>query len=198
MYEYPSDGRRSGYGYAILSPVPDSGPFDECWIDVWPTIKEAPILLQTTLIPGGDKAEKAVLSQLNTSLGRAFDGNGKFLNRVTQFAPLAAVIIAFGIGFVSIRVRRIQLASAIHAGVSKLDLTILVTVETSSWVIPAGIFSAITATLFAASSTLGTSEATFVLALRVFGPALVAAVAGALVALGLTQEKHLFRYFKNR
>lgn len=198
VYEYPSDGRRSGFGYAALAPAGSNGRFDECWVDVWPTSDEIPALMQTTLASGGENAEPPALAQLNPSLGRAFDGAERFEQRITRFAAGAAGATALGLGFVAMRTRRLQLASAMHAGMKKTDLACISGLEVLSWVAPAVVFSGMAAAAFAVSGIPADAPSAAVLGLRIITPAAVFAFLGAGVALAATRETHLFRYFKNR
>lgn len=198
VYAYPTDGRRSGYGYAALVPVPAGGRFDECWVDVWPASPQTRTLLQTALAPGDEEAGPAVISQLNTTLGIAFDGAERFSERLTRYAAPLALILGAGLGFVSVRSRRMQLAAALHAGVRKPDLAAISGFELLSWVVPTALFTAATISVFIATGVAGDAAATALLGARIGALAAAGPFLGAALALALTRERHLFRYFKDR
>lgn len=198
IYPYPNDGRRSGYGYAALVPVSSSAPFDECWVDVWPTSKEIPALLQTVVLPASEESAPAQLTQLNTSRGTTFDGKARFETRITRFAAPAGFIISIALGYVAIRARRIQLASALHAGASKRALTKMVSLELLSWILPTGLLAGSLAFLYIANGPAGDLVPTLTLSGSIAGLALLGPFLGAYAALVSVSEKHLFRYFKDR
>ena len=45
-----NDGRRPGYAYAALAPVPATGTFDECWYESWPHSDDVDALVRSTLV----------------------------------------------------------------------------------------------------------------------------------------------------
>lgn len=198
VYEYPTDGRRAGYGYTAVVPVPDDEVFDECWVDVWPASARTRTLLQTTLLAGSDEDRSPVVSQLNTTLGASFDGNARYADRVTRHAAPLALALGGGLGCLAVRSRRIQLASALHAGVRKSDLGAVLALEITSWVAPAAIVTASVGAVFAATGETGDASSVIVLASRIGLAAVAASYLGAAAALLLTREQHLFRYFKDR
>ncbi len=198
-FDYPDDGRRAGYGYAVLAPVhANQGAFDECWVDAWPISGQIPALLRMTLIPTGDGAQPPVLSQLNTSRGIGFDGPARFVGRSTRNAPVAALVLGIGLGFAAVRTRRIQFAAALHAGASRRDLAAILGLEVASWTLPTAMFTIAIATFIAARApNLGHGIA-LILGSRVSVLAVVGGFLGALAALLQVREHHLFRYFKER
>lgn len=200
VYEYPTDGRRAGYGYTAVVPVPvpDDEIFDECWVDVWPASARTRTLLQTTLLAGSDEDRSPVVSQLNTTLGASFDGNARYADRVTRHAAPLALALGAGLGCLAVRSRRIQLASALHAGVRKSDLGAVLALEITSWVAPAAIITASVGAVFAATGGTSDASSVIVLASRIGLAAVAAPYLGAAAALLLTREQHLFRYFKDR
>ncbi len=199
VFDYPADGRRPGFGYAVLSVMSDRGPFDECWTSAWPQLTNLRGLLLTTLAPGGGGGdERPQVAQLNASLGSTFTGNAAFLSRPTGLATPAAAAIGAALGFLSVRLRRLQLASALHAGIARTDVLAIHLLETASWAIAATAIGLGTA---AATTQLVPGADQRALLLTVAGIPLAAA-AGVLVgaaAAGLTaSERQLFRYFKDR
>lgn len=197
-YEWPSDGRRPGYGYAALAPVPVTGAFDECWLTAWPVPTDVASVLRTTLLPGDDAEAPVVLSQLNTTLGTQFTGGVAFDERLTRFAPVAGAALALALGFLSVRTRRAQLAALLHDGLSRASLGALVALETLAWLVPAALLAVCWTVVVAGTGPVDAVESTGLLAARVAVPALTAASVGAGAALTLTRERHLLRYVKDR
>ncbi|MDR0488567.1 MAG: hypothetical protein LBG99_04065 [Propionibacteriaceae bacterium] len=118
-YHWPSDGRRPGFDYAALIPIPSQSLFDECWVKAWPIPENIQILLRLTVnAPNGDMQIKTDYSQVNTTLGTQFTGYTKLHQRVTQHAPSFTLILGIINGIVLVWARRLELASVQHVGVS--------------------------------------------------------------------------------
>lgn len=197
-YPYPDDGRRAGYGYAALVPTTTDAAFDECWIDMWPPSPQTATLLQITLTGTDEEGERPLLSQLNTTLGATFDGPRAFHDRITRHVPLVALLVGGGLGFVSVRTRRVQHASALHAGVATSDLVTISTLELAAWTAPSIVLSASVIAVFAATGPPGDMLVSAVLGARIAPLAVAGALVGSVAALLATRERHLFRYVKER
>jgi hypothetical protein len=198
-YGYPSDGRRAGFGYAILSITNQAGEFDECWAQAWPQLPNLRTLLLATLIPSdGADEEKPHVSQLNSSLGALFEGSAAFAQRLTRVATPAAATIAAGLGLVSIRVRRLQQASALHAGVARGDLFAVNLLEGGAWAGSAGAIGMGFVVAVAASVGPGDRFAVFQSLASIPLAGVAGALVGVSVATAATSERQLFRYFKDR
>lgn len=198
-YSWPRDGRRPGFGYAAMQLSPATGTYDECWVHAWPMPGDLASIVQTTLIPARDANDQpAVLSQLNTTLGTRFTGGETFDVRPTRHAPALSGALGAAIGYAAVRVRRVQLAGALHDGLARTSLLIVIGLETCAWVLPA------TATIAAATITVagtGPPEAassTIVVSMRVAASAAVAACLGALTAAMGARERQLVRYVRDR
>lgn len=196
-YEYPLDGRRSGYGYLALAIVPSANTFDECWVDVWPQNPGMNALLFTTLMQH-DSTDKDAPSvqQLNAAFGMTFDGNTVFHERVTRFAaPLVSVFAAL-IGLAATRTRRIELAAALHDNMRRHDMWMIALLESASWLVVPFI-----ATVAAAALSFG-AGGDFLVGLALGARIAVAGAVGSLVGvfsgLLMTREKDLFAYSKDR
>ncbi len=115
------DGRRTGYAYSALIPVLPHGRFDACWVKLWPLNPSVESLMRMTIIPLSDQQQVDTYS-VNASLGSSFDGPHRYFGRIT--APIAWILFAaaLGIGALTVRRRRLELASDLHAGVSRTDL----------------------------------------------------------------------------
>jgi hypothetical protein len=200
VYTYTEDGRRPGLGYAVLLPTDARAAFDECWIEIWPESEQLNSILRTTLIPGHDSPGTVPpeVAQLNSSLGHSFAGGDRFSDRITQYGAIVAAVLGLCLGFAGVRIRRLELASARHAGVRLGSQTVQIMLETTVWVL-LGTLGAVFAVGVAAwiIAELSLKEVVLLVA-----PPMIAGVfavlSGALVAVVVTREKELFRYFKDR
>lgn len=194
VYEYPDDGRRADLGFAILVPTVSSEPFDECWAQTWPETPALESLLRTAVLPG----EGSELLQLNGSLGEAFDGQQRFDGRVTRWLPAVAALVGAAIALAAGRLRRIEFASARHAGVALADLWLLVMVESLRWVAAVAAVSVPLTVALARGAPPGDVPAYVQLGVGI--PALIVAggLSGATIAVLTSGESALFRLVKER
>lgn len=204
-YRYPDDGRDSRLGYAVLLPVPTgSGSFDECWASAWPLSGDTDVLLRSSAFATGS-TDPLQIAQLNRTQGSSFDAQREFETRITRFASPLAAGVSFGLGWVSIRLRRLEHAAALHAGQSRSALMLGITLETAAWALLGAVLAGAISlgafgVLATASSASDLSQLTTLI--PIVAPALPAAGGAALIGAALagiaTREKHLFRYFKER
>ncbi|WP_029149446.1 hypothetical protein [Microbacterium indicum] len=196
-YAYPSDGRRSGFGYAALAPVLPRGAFDECWAEAWPTSESTAALLHDTLLASGD-AGSGTYSQLNATHGSAFDGVARFRARLTAPAPAAAALLGAALGWIVVRARRLSHASALHAGVRHRDLVSIWAIEIGI-AVPAVIVAASLITAgFVVRAPAEDAGSLIAAAAAIAGGAVSGVIAGGLAAYASIRERHLFRYFADR
>lgn len=197
-FPYPDDGRDVRPGYAALVPSADTDPFDECWARVWPTSESTQELLLFAVAADSPEDTALTTGQLNASLGETFDGAAGFDGRITRFAAPSTVLAGLLLGFVAVRLRRLEFASALHVGQSRRSQLATTLLETGAWSAAGLVLAGCALVLASHLGHLG--EPGDVLA--VVGPGLLAAVpgclAGAALALALVREEHLFRYFKDR
>lgn len=198
VYDYPEDGRRVGFGYAALDVSTTSELYDECWVDAWPLHERIDALLLTAVQPGADADADVQLSRVNSTLGTTFDGAAAFSGRLTADAWLVALCGSLVIGYVSVRVRRVALASALHTRVPRRSLAAILALETCSWVVPVALVAMSATVVFAATGPSADRGTTVLLTLRVLAPSVAAAAVGAVTAFVATRERHLFRYVKDR
>ncbi|MGH1524516.1 hypothetical protein ACRAWC_10935 [Leifsonia sp. L25] len=199
VYGWPSDGRRAGFGYAVLSVTNAPGSFDECWATAWPQLPNLRALLLATRSPADDASEdKPQVMQLNPTYGASFEGNASFADRLTRAAAPAAALIAAGIGFAGVRMRRLQHTSALHAGLAKGDLVALGLLEAGAWSGAAGAIGVGVAAVGASMVERGDELAVFPSLVVVPLAGVAGALVGVIVATAAMSEKHLFRYFKDR
>jgi hypothetical protein len=199
VYPYPDDGRDRALGYAAVAPVPATGLFDSCWVEIWPVDPETATLLRTTLVADPSSEAQPTQKQLNGRLGATYDASAEFSGRLTKPAPIAAVVLGLALGFAAVRLRRLELAAALHARVPRAALTWQVLLETAVWTGAAVIVTVPVLWWLAAGAGLPADQvSTWVIGMRTVlagaGAVLVGAVVGALA----TREKHLFKYFKER
>lgn len=191
------DGRDSRLANAFLLPSLGQGVFDECWADVWPSTAGFDLLLRATQATGSGEAA-ASITTLNPTLGLVFTGSDEYQNRITRFAAAAAAAIGFIIGAVGGTRRRLEYASTLHAGVSSLQLTFIIFIETCIW---AG-FSALLATagvfILAQQNAPMIADAMYGHFLTTAVAATLGALGGSLVLAASSQEARLFKHFKER
>lgn len=193
------DGRRVGYAYSLFIPTPASGFFDECWFDVWPSNEQVQQLALTALLPSSDPQGPQVEHySLNSSKGASFDGQQLFLQRTTYHAAVAAAGIAFLLGGISIWRRRLEIASDMHAGVTRRDETLKLMGETASHTLAAPSLAAPVITWIITANGSGDRVALWTLTGWGTIAIITATFAGALTASLLIKEKYLFIYFKRR
>jgi hypothetical protein len=197
-YPYPPDGRRVGFGYAALDVTSSERLFDECWVDAWPLDDRLQPLLLTAVQPRADADADVQFSRLNTTLGTSFDGARAFEERLTSMVWAAGAVGALVVGFVSVRIRRVAIASALHTRVPRGSLAAILALETAAWVVPVAIVAVGATSVFAATAVGADRETTLLLTGRVLAPGVVSAFAGAALAFVTTRERHLFRYVKDR
>lgn len=198
VYDYPDDGRDSRLDYAALLPQPATGVFDECWAQVWPVSDPRHDLLYSALAMDTASTDPVQIGQLNTRLGTEFHGVAEFTDRPTRYALPACALAGLLLGFVAIRMRRLEIAGALHLGEARRALAATLLVETAAWAL-AGFLLA--AAALAAGVTIGTGSAALdVYLIDVRGPAAgaLATLVGAVAALATIRERHLFAYFKDR
>lgn len=203
VFQYPDDGRSTNYEYVALSQVPaDADDFDQCVVKAWPVPDALQALLQSTVSSWpSDASQQPTISQLNATQGSQLDAVKAFRERQTALAPMVMLIAAFFIGFAVVRVRRLELASAMHCGEPKAALWLQMLLEALTWCC-----SAILVTLPLAVWAVTEMDTGIIIApltligilARIPAAALAGVLAGVTLAMLVTRERDLFRYFKNR
>lgn len=196
IYTWPDDGRARTLGYSLLSPVPAVGRFDQCWALVWPVDEETTSLLYTTLAPG--TSTEANVGALNTTLGEGYDSATLLNNRLTRHAPLAAVVIGLTLGWTATRLRRLEIASALHARLPRVGIAWQHLLETTCWAAAAAVIAAAAVACAAVIHNPDPPMDTWLTGLRAVVAGCTTPLIGSLAAVAATREKHLFRYFRNR
>ncbi|MDC7285117.1 hypothetical protein CQR47_1158 [Bifidobacterium thermophilum] len=203
VFQYPDDGRSSNYQYVALSQVPvDANDFDQCVVKTWPVPDALQALLQSTVSSWpSDASQQPTISQLNATQGSKLDAVKAFRERQSALAPLVMLVIAFFIGFAVVRVRRLELASAMHCGEPKTALWLQMLLEALVWCCSA-ILVTLPLTIWAIThmdtGIIIASPTLVGILSRVPAAALAGVLAGVTLAMLVTRERDLFRYFKNR
>jgi len=195
-FAYPDDGRRPGFSYAAIAPVAPGTPFDECWVDTW-ALTDIRTALLTTRTISGDASKQPTFSQLNSTKGASFDGAAQFEQRITKWAGAVAGLAGIALGLLGVRMRRLSLAAALHAGVSPAALFAILTLETLAWAALAAALAA-PAVFVAAVGFGGGTPTALPAGVAAACPVIIGGLAGAWLGLATIHERHLFRYFKTR
>ncbi len=199
IYEYPDDGRRSDFGFALLQPTHVSQVFDECWITVWPTDDRVASLLYTTLLPPADPStpHNARIGHLNPQLATAFDASGAYEERVSRWAPLAGFMAGVVVGVAAVWTRRLEHSSSLHAGLPHSFLTVQVLQECLFWTGSAATLCVLVVAL-PASGSLADTTAVLACGIRVIIASACGSLLGTAIAITTIREEYLFTYFKAR
>ena len=198
VFAVPDDGRDIALAYSVLTEVPNSGVFDACWVDVWPPSAVIVNSLPATLDATTDAEQPTFLNQYNETLGDTLGAKALYDERPTRFAALGGAIVGMCLGFLNVRLRRLELASALHAGVPRRALVAQLSIESTAWSLSASILCfPVVAWMSIANNPLGPNAALFAGGLVLLAGSVGVAV-GTLGALSLTREHHLFAYFKER
>lgn len=193
-----TDGRRPGYGYSVLVPTAPDQPFDACWVETWPSNPDIVALSHLAVLPSGEDEHSAQVSQLNTSLGTHFDGPQLFTQRLTRYVPFAVAGFSLLLGILSVRLRKLEIASDLHAGVRYNALALKHLLEAWVWVMPCALGNHTAAALFAQYSQPGDKMISYFLAWTHIAVCLAGVSLGVLLTLALVRERYLIRYFTTR
>jgi hypothetical protein len=191
-------GRTPILEYAAVSFAADPAPFDACWISVWPP--DAGLASRLRNLPLGDTAdpEQVEFGTLNSALGTRLDPAADFQARSTRYVGAAAGLLAFVVVLAVGMRRRLEYASARHAGLSRADLVRIALAEAVGWGSVLLMLQVAIGVLLACS--LGADEPGLVLeaALRVAAFVLIGGVLGAMALPAFASERRLIELFKGR
>jgi hypothetical protein len=199
VFPYPSDGRLPILEYAALMPSTSAGTFDSCWADIWPPDSEKAALLRTAIVPSVTAVDNSIeLRQLNSTVAPTAIGYPAYEARVTAAAGSAGVVLSWMLGSGVVWLRRLEIASALHAGVKKGALLVQVALEMLAGLLPGAILTfpaiAVTTRSVGATDRIAIWEGALLLALL----SLASGVIGGLASVISIRESSLFRYFKER
>ncbi|WP_148286902.1 hypothetical protein [Curtobacterium sp. B18] len=194
VYAWADDGRRAGLGYAVLERDPSSEPFDECWAELGPGADDDQVLLASAL--GANtilSSQDAGFSQLNASLGRSGPDEHAYVARPTARLPLVAFVLGGLIGFALLWPRRLETASARHAGTRDGEIALIRSAELA--------FSVLPLTCLTLASALVISSVSEIPALEFTWKPLITFALGAYSAtlLGtlMIRERLMFKVFRS-
>ena len=100
--------------------------------------------------------------------------------------------------FVSLRVRRLEIAANLHAGVHRRDERTILGIETIAWVIVGAIMASALVAYTFVFHIRAMDPQLVLIAARVLFPTSASVLLGALCAWITIREHHLFTYFKSR
>lgn len=210
VYDYPDDGRASGYGYAALEPVPENGMFDSCMVAAWPIPDDFDALLRYTVgdaepsaaadVNESDSSQSvdATISQLNATLGTVPPSASSFRHRSTGMAFIVVTVVALLAAGASAWSRRVELASALHAGYRRIALITQLTMETTA-ICCAGMMLSLPLAAYAVTTSQPGDRLAMVAALvRIAVSVDIGALVGIILVAAGVRERLLFRFFKER
>lgn len=198
-YTYPDDGRPRGMGYAAIAPAPAEALFDQCWIDAFPVTQATLDMLYTAVSANAPEADEGPqVTQHNSTLGVASDPSDTYVARSTAMFPLAGFVVSVLVGLGAVWMRRIEIASALHSGVRKLDEVGTLLLETCAWSLTGALITMPVIAIL--TQSLAVNDHLPVVLTAALTPALSVsgAILGTLTAALLVREQKLFAYFKGR
>lgn len=137
VYTWADDGRRAGLGYAVLERDSSSEPFDECWAELGPGADNDQALLVSALGAATIlSSQDTEFSQLNASLGRSGPDEHAYVERSTARLPIVAFVFGGLIGLALLWPRRLETASARHAGGRDGEMALIRAMELAFSVLP--------------------------------------------------------------
>jgi hypothetical protein len=199
VFRWPDDGRDAALGFSVVSPVAPLGRFDACWIETWPQgdlskLAWLSVVDSASVDPGSVVGTR----RLNSSLGSDFDGVAEYQEIPFLPVTVAALVASFVAAFGLVRLRRLSIASALHAGVAKATMCVQLMLETCWWLIPGLALSGALVWIAADFQNPDSAWASVFPAARCLIWATVSALMGTLAGALITRERYLFRYFRAR
>lgn len=195
-FPYPDDGRAPTLGYAVLAPGDPTDRYDQCWARIDPQDQNKQTLLYTALVGTAGPDAHPTIGQLNPRLGATSHAAADFADRTSRRAPLIAALAGALLTAAALRLRRLELATARHLGVTRPELVAQTTLETLAWATPTLLLTLGTLTVWTAATHLDTAVWTFGALTLTAGVA--GTLAGTIVATALIRENQIIRYFKAR
>jgi hypothetical protein len=202
IYKNPDSGAQTGLGYVILAPTPDKhARFSSCLADIWPYNPSVANILYTTITgdetkrTASEKSQQIELKQVNGKFGSQNAAYSDYRNSPAIITPLFALLLAFFTGIAFARLRRLELTSALHCGVHKLDLLKILVLETLPPLLVCALSSAAT---FALITFNLTEKLPPEFMLGNFALTALGFILGTSFSLLFTDQKNIFKYFKQR
>ncbi|MDR3152258.1 MAG: hypothetical protein LBT85_02190, partial [Bifidobacteriaceae bacterium] len=149
-------------------------------------------------VAGSSAKDTSNIFRLNTTNGFDFSGLDDYNSRTTQNIFFIILLISVFIGFAAIIIRRIEFASAMHAGVKKTKVLLQVLAESALWIVPSVIITLPVIFYFAIFESDGDILSFVNIAFRIIVSGVFGALLGVVLAALSVREKSLFKYFKGR
>ncbi len=198
IYSFPADGRASTLEYAALAETPTANIFDSCWVRFSQITEGSYQILRTSLAIQAPADAQVSIAQLNAKFGDQPAALLLYPKRASRYSAVFGLGIGIVLGFFAIRRRRLELASALHAGVPKKALLLQLMLETSFWVCAAVAICLPVAYYIATISPEEIDAALLGSELRTLAAAVVGVFLGTASAAAILRESQLFAYFKDR
>lgn len=193
IYPYPSDGRLANLQNAVLIVDSTSSTFDACWYKIWPFSEAA----SGSGILAANDPSTAKRSQLNSRNGIEFSVPRE-LDAMNPALLIPVAVLAAGIiGWIAVRSRRSELASALHSTVNRTDLAIIVALQTLFWSLPTAI-TALAASYVAISLLPPGPDPISPVVAGIAAASLAGVLAGAMIATLTIRSDRLFTYLRDR
>lgn len=195
-FDFPDDGRKSLLQSSAIVPAPKRMVFDQCWMTIWPAEPSKRLLLYTALRPGVLPDIQVTVDAVNPRYGEDPAFFDQFTSRPSQWALLVAFGAACVFGLGTVRQRRLELASALYLGMTRLELVFMLAVES---LITWAMLGALIAIGMGAWLLLDPAAGTIVrFALPIPSGAILGSLVGAAVGPILIRRSLLYRYFQER
>lgn len=124
VFDIPDDGRDQSLAYSMVEPVDArSRPFDSCVMATRPYEPDLSQLLRATLSGSGIDESTIRIDQFNTRPGTVLASISGYWARSTRWAPLVVAVVGLLLAALTTRARRLEVASAMHAGVPRIAMT---------------------------------------------------------------------------
>lgn len=211
LYSLPEEVQDSQLLNSGIVLAPAIGSWDACWVSNPTSHTEVRQTLAYTLTESATSADpngggsQFTVTQLNSRQGEYFDVTDRLASRSTRLLPWAVPILAFAIGSLAMRSRRLEITSAKHVGVANTDLAAMSLLENGTW---AGsgmiVITGVTAIAQQLSARDGTGPNPDDVHALLASTALwavsagMAATLGAVITTVLLRERGLYRHFRQR
>lgn len=197
IFTWPDDGRIPLYSGTAFFDVPPVGHFDQCWVRIWPVTAALDPLLLSVADSGSD--EPPTLGRLNDRVGEGSRTTDLLAARSTAAFRFALPAAFFALGFVAIRIRRVEIAGNLQAGAARSTLALQHLLEIIGWLIPAITLTLasiwlVTRLLVSTGDVIALVTDTALTTLACAGSILV----GAAAATVTVRRGSLYRYVKDR
>lgn len=134
IFDWPDDGRGQQLSAAAIWIGPTDGLYDQCWATFDPVDPGKRALLSITVEPrvGG----QSQIRQLTSRYGENPQFSWYFDNRITRWAPLAAFLLTAILTGSALWLRKVELATNQHFGMTRTAQCLQYLLETALWVLP--------------------------------------------------------------